>query len=61
MKTDTFLFITGLLLFMLGIYLSTYIASLGVLLSVCGGMILGVSSYFMVSHQVKPRKRVKKP
>ncbi|MGG4169382.1 hypothetical protein ABEW00_18220 [Rossellomorea vietnamensis] len=61
MKTGTFLFITGLLLFMLGIYLSTYIGSLGVLLSVGGGMILGVSSYFMGSHQVKPRKRVKKP
>ncbi|WP_406687743.1 hypothetical protein [Rossellomorea vietnamensis] len=61
MKTGPILFITGLLLFMLGIYLSTYIASLGVLLSVGGGMMLGVSSYFMGKHQVKHRKRVKKP
>jgi positive regulator of sigma E activity len=60
MKTGTLLFITGLFLFMLGIYLSTYIASLGVLLSVGGGMMLGVSSYFMGTHQVKLRKRVNK-
>jgi hypothetical protein len=58
MKTGTFLFITGLLLFMSGVYLSPYIASLGVLLSVGGGMMLGVGSYFMGTHQVKPRKRV---
>ncbi|CAN7520830.1 hypothetical protein [Rossellomorea sp. LjRoot5] len=61
MKTGTLLFITGLLLFMLGIYLSTYIPDLGVLLSVGGGMMLGVSSYFIGTHQVKPSKRVKKP
>jgi hypothetical protein len=60
MKTGTFIFITGLLLFMLGIYLSTYTTSLGVLLSVGGGMMLGVSSYFIGMHQVKPRKRVNK-
>ncbi|QHE60503.1 hypothetical protein FHE72_05195 [Rossellomorea vietnamensis] len=60
MKTGTFIFITGLLLFMLGIYLSTYTTSLGVLLSVCGGMMLGVSSYFMGTHQVKSRKRMNK-
>lgn len=61
MKTGPIFFITGLLLFMLGIYLSTYIASLGVLLSVGGGMMLGVSSYFMGTYKVKPRTRVNKP
>ncbi|OXS63884.1 hypothetical protein B0G93_102334 [Bacillus sp. V-88] len=60
MKTGPVLFITGLLLFMLGIYLSTYIASLGVLFSVGGGMMLGVSSYFMGTHKVRPRRRVNK-
>ncbi|PFG07605.1 hypothetical protein [Bacillus sp. es.034] len=60
MKIGPILFITGLLLFMLGIYLSTYIVSLGVLLSVGGGMMLGVSSYFMGTNQLKPRKKVNK-
>ncbi|WP_167562088.1 hypothetical protein [Rossellomorea vietnamensis] len=51
MKTGKLLFIAGLLLFMLGIYLSTYIVSVGTLLGVGGGMMLGVGSYYIGTNQ----------
>ena len=51
MKTGKLLFITGLLLLMLGIYLSTYIVSVGTLLGVGGGMMLGIGSYFIGTNQ----------
>jgi hypothetical protein len=51
MKTGKLLFIAGLLLFMLGIYLSTYIVSVGTLLGVGGGLMLGVGSYYIGTNQ----------
>ena len=43
------MFFTGLILFMLGIYLSLNEVVLGSVLGVLGGMILGFSSYFFVT------------
>jgi positive regulator of sigma E activity len=51
MKMGMLVFIAGLLFFMLGIYLSTYIVSVGTLLGVGGGMMLGVGSYFIGTNQ----------
>jgi hypothetical protein len=55
MKIGLALFIVGLLIYMLGIYLSAFIGSIGTVLGVGGGMMLGVSSYFIGKIQVKSK------
>ncbi|SHG45905.1 hypothetical protein [Ornithinibacillus halophilus] len=51
MKKVKILFITGLLLFMIGIYVSTFLTThwviIGTLLAVLGGFLMGGSSYFL--------------
>ena len=47
MKKGNALFFIGLVMFMLGIYLSIYWVVIGTLLGVAGGMIIGISSYFL--------------
>ena len=56
MKSKRILFFAGLLLFMLGIYLSTLLLThwviIGTLLAIIGGFLMGGSSYFLP----KPKK-----
>jgi len=47
MKIGIALFFSGLVMFTLGIYLSIYWVIIGTLLGVAGGMIMGISSYFL--------------
>ena len=47
MKKGNALLFIGLVMFMLGIYLSIYWVVIGTLLGVAGGMIIGISSYFL--------------
>lgn len=47
MKKGNILFWIGLVIFMIGIYISTKWAIIGTLMGVGGGMLLGVSSYFI--------------
>jgi len=51
MKRATVLFITGLILFMAGIYVSTIWEVPGMFMGIFGGMIMGSSTYFFVSRQ----------
>lgn len=44
------LFLTGLLLYMSGIYVSTIWPLVGSLIGILGGLMLGVSTYFLVVH-----------
>ncbi len=47
MKKGMTLFFIGLILFMIGIYLSSHWAIIGTLMGVGGGMIMGSSTYFL--------------
>ncbi|WP_171050778.1 hypothetical protein [Bacillus sp. BHET2] len=56
MKTGMLFFIIGLVMIMLGIYLSAYWGSIGTLISIVGGFMLGTSSYFFGKEQVSKTK-----
>ncbi|MCD1162888.1 hypothetical protein NGI46_28480 [Peribacillus butanolivorans] len=47
MKKGMTLFFIGLVMFMLGIYLSTQWAGIGTLIGIVGGFIMGSSTYFL--------------
>lgn len=47
MKKGITLFFVGLCIFMFGIYLSTHWASIGSLIGIVGGMIMGISTYLL--------------
>ncbi|WP_391559293.1 hypothetical protein [Robertmurraya sp.] len=56
MKKVTILLLVGLFIFMLGVYLSTFLTThsviIGTSLAILGGMLMGGSSYFLP----KPKK-----
>lgn len=49
MKKGTILFLIGLIMFMFGIYLSTYWTVIGMLIGIAGGIVMGSSTYFLVT------------
>lgn len=49
-------FMIGLVIFMLGLYLSINLVEIGTLLGVSGGILMGISSYF----SAKKNNRIKR-
>jgi len=47
MKKGMTLFFIGLVMFILGIYLSTHWVGIGTLIGIAGGIIMGSSTYFL--------------
>lgn len=47
MKNGRFLFLLGLFTYLIGIYLSTIWVALGAALGVSGGLIMGISTYYL--------------
>jgi hypothetical protein len=57
MKTGMLLFITGLVMLMLGIYLSTHWVSVGTLIGISGGLMLGISTSFLGAKKQVPKSK----
>ncbi|WNB90952.1 hypothetical protein [Bacillus sp. NEB1478] len=51
-KRRAMLFI-GLILFMVGIYISTSWTVIGTLMAIIGGFVMGSSSYFLAAKKIK--------
>ncbi|MEE6450706.1 hypothetical protein RAH41_09055 [Gottfriedia acidiceleris] len=52
-KRGSFIFLFGLLMFMLGIFLFTHLSVIGILIGISGGIIMGSSTSFLITNKTK--------